>query len=78
MNTKLIGLCCYRVCGFHHSGGVHSAIMVIEATNAPTEPATGEYVPRLATDGEPDRRWQRSDTSALSTDSQCVEPRLSN
>ena len=55
MNTKLIGLCIVTVFAVSIIlGGVHSAIMVIEATNAPTEPATGEYVPRLAPDDEQD------------------------
>ena len=55
MNTKLIGLCIVTVFAVSIIlGGVHSAIMVIEATNAPAEPATGEYVPRLASDDEQD------------------------
>ena len=55
MNTKLIGLCIVTVFAISIIlGGVHSAIMVIEATNAHAEPATGEYVPRLAADGGQD------------------------
>ena len=55
MNTKLIGLCIVTVFAVSIIlGGVHSAIMVIEAAKAPAEPATGEYVPRLAYDGEQD------------------------
>lgn len=55
MNTKLIGLCIVTVFAVSIIlGGVHSAIMVIEATNAPPESATGEYVPRLASDDQQD------------------------
>ena len=55
MNTKLIGLCIVTVFAISIIlGGVHSAIMVIEATNATGEPATGDYVPRLAPTGEDD------------------------
>ena len=55
MNTKLIGLCIVTVFAVSIIlGGVHSAIMVIEATNAPSEPATSEYVHRIASDGEQD------------------------
>ena len=34
-------------------GGIHSAILVIEATDA-ADPDRGEYVPRLADDDEQD------------------------
>ncbi len=55
MNTKLIGLCIVTVFAISIIlGGVHSAIMVIEATNAPPEPGTGEYVPRLTPHGDQD------------------------
>ena len=55
MNTKLIGLCIVTVFAISIIlGGVHSAIMVIEATNAPAEPVTGDYVPRLTSTGEDD------------------------
>ena len=35
-------------------GGIHSAILVIEATDAAAEPSSGEFVPRLAPDDEQD------------------------
>lgn len=55
MNAKIVGLCIVTVFAVSFIlGGVHSAIMVIEATNAPAEPSTGEHVPRLASGDEPD------------------------
>lgn len=55
MNAKIVGLCIVTVFAISIIlGGVHSAIMVIEATNAAAEPATGEYVPRLDPDDEQD------------------------
>ncbi|MXZ90903.1 MAG: hypothetical protein F4W95_01855 [Chloroflexi bacterium] len=35
-------------------GGVHSALEVIEATSSPMQPASGEYVPRLAAESSDD------------------------
>ena len=55
MDRKIIGV--FIVAVFAVAiviGGVHSALSVIEASAASTNPAEGEYVARLATDNDQD------------------------
>ncbi len=55
MKRKLIGVCVVVVFGAAFViGGVHSTLAVIEASAKPAEPATGDYVTRLATNDDED------------------------